>query len=356
MLLSRNGKFVVLILCTILLMSSTLAAQDLHEHESYYEEEQEVDHEKETHTKDMVLEELELTIEADISSTEFIRAEMLHGETYSLVRTPEAGRVEPGKPDVPVFRDWVMVPQGTSPRLEVNPGEPVVYDDVDLPPVLLPRVDTEERSVKDTERSVKDTDIFERDADFPGTFAEIGYIQSIRGQDITLIESFPYQYNPIEKQLKVYGNLTVTVDFIGEVQPTPSRFENTAFETIVRRLATNADEVLEAQRRAGMKEEANNVRKEDQLSLFGGGSEGAAEYLIVTDPLFESAAEDLAEWRDQMGIPAYVTTTDETGSTADEITSYIQDAYDTWDPSPEYLLIMGDAEFIPPHYETEHGY
>jgi len=36
-----------------------------------------------------------------------------------------------------------------------------------------------------------------------------------------------------------------------------------------------------------------------------------------------------------------------TGSSSSAIKQYIQDAYDTWDPRPSYLLLVGDAEFIP---------
>ncbi|UCG69290.1 MAG: hypothetical protein JSV09_16185, partial [Thermoplasmata archaeon] len=39
---------------------------------------------------------------------------------------------------------------------------------------------------------------------------------------------------------------------------------------------------------------------------------------------------------------------------ANEITDYIQDAYDTWNPAPSYVLLVGDSEFIPTHYRNPH--
>jgi hypothetical protein len=53
-----------------------------------------------------------------------------------------AGQLEVGKPDLAVFGRWVLVPNGTTLSIRVDPGEPVVFDDVDVLPVQPPRPDS----------------------------------------------------------------------------------------------------------------------------------------------------------------------------------------------------------------------
>ncbi len=66
-------------------------------------------------------------------------------------------------------------------------------------------------------------------------------------------------------------------------------------------------------------------------------SANGAEFLIITHPDFESAANTLATFRNSQGIDTEVRTTDDTGTTSVDIRSFIQDAYDNWTPALEYV-------------------
>jgi len=81
-----------------------------------------------------------------------------------------------------------------------------------------------------------------------------------------------------------------------------------------------------------------------------------AEFLIITDPSFESAAASLKEWKNERGIITTVANTTETGNTAADIKLYLVDAYDNWTIRPLYVLLLGDAEQIPTNYEYVHPY
>jgi hypothetical protein len=77
-------------------------------------------------------------------------------------------------------------------------------------------------------------------------------------------------------------------------------------------------------------------------------AEGAL-YLVVTPDMFYDEILPLADWKTKKGMPAYVATLSEIGSDTSDIREFIQTAYATWDPCPEYLLIVGEAgygEFI----------
>lgn len=79
--------------------------------------------------------------------------------------------------------------------------------------------------------------------------------------------------------------------------------------------------------------------------------------LIITSAAFEGQADELAEWKREKGFLTKVVTLDdidsiEGGTTGEDIRAYINDVYDTYNLS--YVLLIGDAEFIPPHYVTPH--
>jgi len=191
---------------------------------------------------------------------------------------------------------------------------------------------------------VIDGEFYAQDTLYPGEIATVDPAKSLRGVRITVVRFYPYQYNPASRELTTYSRLRVRVRFPGgEESFTDERYRASSFEDLYRRLLLNYDQLGAPQL---------------PLSFQGRGFESAtgAEFLIITPPDFQAAANDLAAWRNAEGIDTEVRTTTDTGSTAAEIQAYIQNAYDTWTPPPEFVLFLGDAEFIPTNYQTIHPY
>ena len=72
-----------------------------------------------------------------------------------------------------------------------------------------------------------------------------------------------------------------------------------------------------------------------------------ARYLIITHDDFYNAIQPLAQWKHKKGMKTEVVKTSETGSSQEQILAYIQNAYNTWDIQPAYLLLVGAPNFIP---------
>jgi hypothetical protein len=70
-------------------------------------------------------------------------------------------------------------------------------------------------------------------------------------------------------------------------------------------------------------------------------------YLIITPNSFADEVEPLAQWKEKKGWTVYVRTLSETGSSPSEIEDYIANAYLTWSPPPEYVLLIGDKDSLP---------
>ncbi|MCK4672667.1 hypothetical protein KAT67_01660, partial [candidate division WOR-3 bacterium] len=75
-------------------------------------------------------------------------------------------------------------------------------------------------------------------------------------------------------------------------------------------------------------------------------------YLIITPNSFEDEVQALAEWKEKKGWHVTVATLSQTGSTPADIKNYISNAYHYDSPPPEYVLLIGDKDSLPPHATT----
>jgi len=84
------------------------------------------------------------------------------------------------------------------------------------------------------------------------------------------------------------------------------------------------------------------------LGLGEGGYDAQRPgYLIIVPDDFYDHILPLASWREQKGFEVWVRKTSETGATREEIRDYILEAYETWDPVPSYVLLVGAVSEIP---------
>jgi len=81
------------------------------------------------------------------------------------------------------------------------------------------------------------------------------------------------------------------------------------------------------------------------MTTAGTGRGGS--YLIVHAPVFTAAIAPLVDWKTRKGYDVRTVSTAVTGASTAGIKSYIQNAYDTWDSPPEYILLVGDVNEIP---------
>lgn len=83
-----------------------------------------------------------------------------------------------------------------------------------------------------------------------------------------------------------------------------------------------------------------------------------ARFLIVTHPNFKAAADALKAHKQALGISTrVVTTSDITGAgpaaTEAQIRNWISNYYNTHLIRPKWVLFMGDAEYVPTHYDAK---
>jgi len=90
----------------------------------------------------------------------------------------------------------------------------------------------------------------------------------------------------------------------------------------------------------------------ENTNLFSSDSEiNGSEYLIITHENFSETIKILAEDKIRHGISTKIVNSSSIceNPPPENISDYIQNAYDTWNPQPKYVLLVGDTEYIPVH-------
>jgi hypothetical protein len=85
------------------------------------------------------------------------------------------------------------------------------------------------------------------------------------------------------------------------------------------------------------------------LITTGLWAQTGAKYLIITHDNFYEAIKPLAEWKHKKGMPTKIVRLSEIGATPESLVrvkNYIVNAYNTWHPRPEYILLVGAPEYL----------
>ncbi len=251
------------------------------------------------------------------------------GDTYQLLRFSGGGHIaEIGRPELPTVAILMEIEPGVEPTVTIIDSTSQILDGYLVYPAQEPRIEWD-----DTTEFVRDDSLYSEDGFYPKNIVALSFPRVLRGHRLVLVILYPVQHNPVTGQLRVYPELRVSVSGAGSVA---SPKDSPHFRSMLNRLALNYEPV------GGGK---------------GKGGDGADYLIMVHDDLYDEILP-LAEWRQRTGLKTRVVKLSELGGdpTADQIADYVQVAYDTWDPAPSFLLLVGDADLLPVHYKYPHPF
>ena len=241
---------------------------------------------------------------------------------------------EIGQPELPSFARFVAIPRGATVHVQLEADTVETRSGYLLYPAQEPRSEQGEEP-----DFTLDLAAYQRDEFRPSDLVTLEGPYVIRGVDVVLVRFHPVQYNAADQELRLHSNLRARLTFAGGGAMLPDgRLRSPYFEPLLARTLLNYAELEPPPQRLG--------------SVLGSGT--GCDFLIITAPAFVNQANLLADWKTRRGIDTRVRTTAQTGPSASDIQSYIQNAYDTWSPAPSFVLFLGDAEFIPTNYLTIH--
>ncbi|UCE74214.1 MAG: hypothetical protein JSV56_00535 [Methanomassiliicoccales archaeon] len=273
---------------------------------------------------------------------------------YHYLHVPNAGRfAEVGKPAVPAITRYFEIPHNVDISVNILYKEEQILDGYNIIPSQEPLCDIANATIPPF--TINST-TYSIPSFFPSNLASIQGEEGdepiiIRGVRIVALSIYPVQFNPVENEVKVHSKIEVRMNYSmpAQVNPVSDRLKSAAFDNLCEGLILNYKYRTDHTSTTPLTSSSTSSRT---LS----GSEGA-EYLIITHDDFEVQIQPLADWKERKGLLTKVVTTSEinaAGLSADDITDYIRNAYYNWNPAPSYILLVGDSEFIPPHYENEH--
>ncbi len=154
----------------------------------------------------------------------------------------------------------------------------------------------------------------------------------MRGVRIARVTVEPIRYNPSTNELEVYNNIEVSLTYKNAdwaltnqtFKSTYSPFYDVAYQTLL-----NVDNVYD-----------------DHPDLL----QFPVDMLIVANPMFTEALQPFIEWKTMMGYRLTVAYTDEIGSSASEIQTWVHDQYNTGlanGNAPDFVVFVGDVQQVP---------
>ena len=238
-----------------------------------------------------------------------------------------------GTPNLPEQGRYLAVPEGATAMLEIIDYRTEVFHGVNLAPAFeIPRGDYDGPLVYK-----KNPDIYNSNTNYPAEPVVISEISQMRGIDVVILGITPFQYNPVSRDLTVYKDIRVRVNFTGGgSQFGEDRLRSRLWEPVLEQQLLNYSSLPEV-----------------DFNLINLADEDNVEYIIIVpdEPEFIAWADTIKSWRNQQGIITGITTLSEIGGNdAGLIESYIDNAYHTWEIPPAAVLILSDYQGTGDHY------
>ncbi|MCA9169098.1 MAG: hypothetical protein KDB23_15595, partial [Planctomycetales bacterium] len=249
-----------------------------------------------------------------------------------------------GTPAVPVLRRLIAVPAGASVTASLQEAPKVVQTwQVNLMPIQPAAPDVDEAPpdsvFDDPSGFAYDAELYASQVSYPNYGIKVTPIGKLRDLEVAIVEIPTANYTPATGELNVFGEVKWKVEFAGgkgflpENSANPFENSDSQYDLVLNR------DIIRERLYPG------------DVNAFAG-----EELLILTHPDFREAADKLAEWKRDKGI---MTSVYEVGmgtpyDTSDEIKNLIQVRYDNTVVRASYVLLLGDAEFIPTFYR--HSY
>ena len=249
--------------------------------------------------------------------------------------------VDEGNAKLPVFRKMIQIPYGAIPEIEIKSvsWDHTSLEELDLPSRIIPVQPLIIKTPEQKEEFVLNEEYYETNEFTPKNFVQVVDTGEIRNRRFILLEITPLQYNPKTSELKFMENCEITINLPGsdltKTYDDMIRYSSNGFEELFKRSFANY----------GFYEQyIDNSRNQEG-------------YLIIVYDNFYDEVQPLANWKTNIGFETTITKTSEIpgGATKENIQSYIEDAYDTWNPPPAYVLLVGDTPQVPTFTGTTYG-
>ncbi len=243
-----------------------------------------------------------------------------------------------GEPNLPTVNRLLSVPFDCELKVEVLSSETVEVSlsDLNLVNPLLPVQPSISKS--DDPASIPfeyHRSVYQNSGYYSLPLAEGRVLGTMRSLHVGLLSVAPVEYNPTLNVIRVQKSLAVRVSYEhpdwAKTEAVWQQHYSPFFEPVYNRIANYAQQ---------------SANGRDDLVIY------PVKYLIVSDRMFEAQLQPFIEWKTRKGFNVITAYTDSIGYTTSAIKNYIQSVYNAGgpeDPAPSFVLLVGDAQQIPPY-------
>ncbi len=245
---------------------------------------------------------------------------VLDGDMHQKIKALDAVAIlKKGHPEVLKFTTNLQMPNEGVSSVNVISTSFDTKSDINL----IPSKGNLYRNINPETIPYEKAEIYQQNNSYPGSLVVDGvpYIQrDVRGQTITL---FPFQYNPVLKQLRVYNKVRFEVNF---------NTKTSGINELDELRKSSYNKLIED---SYTRRYLNYIPKK-YTSL---GEEGSI--LIITPSEYISNLSSYIEWKRQAGFEVELVDISTIGNTQLNISNYVKDYYQQ-NPDFLYLIIVGD--------------
>lgn len=240
---------------------------------------------------------------------------------------------ESGKPLLPSFGRYIQIPFNSDYKFTVKKGKSVQFDKVLVSPAQQNVTDNpEEKHVLEY-----DKEFYEKDAYGPEEIVKITGPFDIDDYQALLVHVCPFQYNPVQKKLIGYGDITINIDVsLKKNESNEYPFNDPSFNR-----EAYGNFFVNPRRGVEVRLELAPGR-----IVFPPFRKRGPEFQIIYFNDYKKAAEKLAKWKNMRGLRTEIISIDTVGNSVNQIKSYIRNKRKYFLSRLRYVLLLGDVDMI----------
>ncbi|MCL2436285.1 MAG: C25 family cysteine peptidase, partial [Lentimicrobiaceae bacterium] len=269
------------------------------------------------------------TIKFNLNELNLIATETDYGIMNKMSSTNAPVILIEGVPELIYLSTAIIIPDVGASELDITYGEYTEIENIEIAPSKgnLPR------SIDPATVPYVKGEVYTKDAFFPGNLAVLDepfIMRDVRGQVLVV---YPVQYNPVSKVLRIYSEITVTVN-------------NTR--------SASVNEFTTQKRHSTIEPEFHGMYNNlfiNYSSLSRGYPTGEdGDILVICHTPWVSDMKPYVDWKRTIGRKTTIVPTSAIAPlTAANIKTYISNFYNDPDNNLAYVLLVGDHQQLPPH-------